>query len=306
MKLSRLGCVFSDEKFKGFSSHAQVPTAYQLGSVIRVYFAARSKANRSYMAFTDFHKNDLTKPIKIQSERILLPGAPGTFDDEGQMPSQVVAVKDKLWMYYSGWNQRVSIPYHNSTGVAESSDGGLTFTRIFAGPVLERTPCEPYLAVTPSILKTESGFLCWYISGLRWIEVQGKFEPVYVIKHARSRDGISWERDGKQVIPSRFENEAFSRPTVFKKNNAYHMFFCSRGSEDYRGGTQSYSLGHATSFDGVSWQRSEGLEITGECGPWETQMTCYPFHIHINGEDYIYYNGNGFGQSGFGLARVEV
>lgn len=35
-------------------------------------------------------------------------------------------------------------------------------------------------------------------------------------------------------------------------------------------------------------------------------MQCYPYVIAIDGKTYLFYNGNGFGQSGIGLALLDV
>src|SRR5258706_303183 len=97
--------------------------------------------------------NDPTKIIDDVRHRVLDNGKPGTFDDEGQMPSAVLGAGDNLNLYYSGWNSRNTVPYHNAPGVGLSTGGGLTSNRAVAGPFLDRPRDEPYLAVRPSF--------CW-------------------------------------------------------------------------------------------------------------------------------------------------
>ncbi len=302
----KLGIVFGQSDFSDFSTHAQVPTPFVLDDKIRVFYAARNSQGKSFTTFVDLDLSNPQKIIYSHKKPVMGFGQPGTFDDEGVMPSFVIRKEDRLWMYYSGWNQRVTIPYHNSTGLAVSSDNGLSFQRLFEGPVMDRTPNEPYLAVTPTIIQENDKMMMWYISGLRWALVEGKYEPVYVIKEAQSKDGISWERSNRQVIPSRNDFEAFSRPSVFKLNNRYHMYFCYRGSHDYRNGSQSYRLGYAQSPDGLRWERqSDEVELNGPREEWESKMYCYPFYLETKTNKYLFYNGNGFGQTGFGIAKLE-
>ncbi len=303
----KLGIVFGSSEFSSFSTHAQVPTPFVLDEKIRVYYAARNTNGKSFTTFVDLDVNNPQKIIYNHKKPVIGFGQPGTFDDEGVMPSFVLRKEDCLWMYYSGWNQRVTIPYHNSTGVAVSTDSGLSFQRLFDGPVMDRTPQEPYLAVTPTIIQENDQMKMWYISGLRWELVDNKYEPVYVIKDAQSKDGITWERPNRQVIKSRHDLEAFSRPTVFKFNNQYHMYFCYRGSYDYRNGSEAYRLGYARSQDGIHWERrAKDVEFIGITEGWESKMNCYPFYLETQTNKYLFYNGNGFGQSGFGIAKLEA
>lgn len=287
------------------TTHAQVPTILVKDKVVRVYFAARNTDGKSYPIFIDLDRNDLTKVVRVEENPVLAHGKPGTFDDEGIMPAYTLHHDGKVWMYYSGWNQRVSIPYHNSTGLAVSTDGGDHFTRLFEGPVMDRTPIEPYLAVTPSVLKEDGGWKIWYISGLRWEKIGEKYEPVYVIKYATSHDGIHWDRPNHQCIPQRHPLEAFSHPTVVKHGGQYHMWYCYRDSEDYRDGAGSYRIGYGVSTDGMHWQRMDekaGLDVSGN--GFDSTMQCYPYVVEIDGTYYMFYNGNGFGQSGIGLAKL--
>jgi hypothetical protein len=289
------------------TTHAQVPTVLLKPDRARVYFAARNPAGKSYPGYVDLKRTDLTKVIEVQENALMEFGKPGTFDDEGIMPAHVLEHEDGLWMYYSGWNRRVSVPYHNSTGLAVSHDGGESFARKFEGPVLDRTPQEPYLAVTPSVLRDNNKWHIWYISGLGWESVAGKFEPVYVIKYATSTDGIYWQRPNLQCIAQTHPLEAFSHPTVIKRGDTFHMWYCFRHSENYRGGTGSYRIGYARSADGMKWQRlDEDAGISVSADGWDCAMQCYPYVIAIDGQTYLFYNGNGFGQSGIGLAVLDI
>ncbi len=286
--------------------HMQVPTVLVKEDRLRVYYAARDATGKSFTAYIDLDINDFSRVIKHHYAPVLQESKPGTFDDEGIMPSDIIQHQDELWLYYSGWNQRCTIPYHNATGLAISRDGGHSFERMYEGPILDRIATEPYLAVTPCVIKESNIWRMWYVSGVKWVEIDQYFEPVYVIKYAESKDGIHWVRNGKVIIEQKYDLEAFSRPYVVKQEGVYKMWYCFRSSYEYRDGQGSYRLGYAESPDGINWKRmdeSSGIDVSNNPNDWDSKMIAYPFVTKVKGSLYLFYNGNGFGQSGFGYAK---
>lgn len=306
MKWLKLGKVFDPREMPWVRSHAQVPTAIAIEDRIRVYFAGRNNDGKSFPAFVDVDISNPTKILNYSDKPCMDFGAPGTFDDDGMMPSEVLRDGDKIVMYYSGWNQKVKTPYHNCMGVAVSHDNGVTFERMFEGPIMDRTPLEPYVAVTPCIVKEGNQWHMWYVSGLRWKDVNGYYEPIYVIKYATSYDGISWIRPNITCIPQRHEDEAFSRPSVIVKDGFFHMWYCYRNSTDYRDGEGAYRMGYAKSKDGINWERlDEEAGITVSDSGWDSTMIGYPYVLKVGKAYYMFHNGNGFGRTGFGCAKLE-
>lgn len=284
----------------------QGPVAAILTGSIRVYFAARDINGKSYAAYVDVDKADPRRLLYVHEQSVISSAPLGTFDDDGQMPACAISVDDKLWLYYSGWNQRVTIPYHNTTGLAISCDNGESFQRAFDGPILERTPYEPYMAVTPWVMRENSIWRMWYVSGLNWQNVGGSLEPVYGIKYADSSDGVGWRRPNLLAISQQHAMEAIARPTVIHYGDKYHMWFCHRDSLDFRDGKGSYRIGYAHSTDGMVWQRDDklaGIEPSEE--GWDSKMLCYPYVIVVDGVFIMFYNGNSFGQTGIGCAVWE-
>lgn len=285
-------------------SHAQVPTAFEMDQHIRVFFAGRNQAGKSFITYVDLDKTDPAKILYVHDNPIIPLGKIGTFDDEGMMPSDLVVNNGRIYFYYSGWNQRVTCAYHNTTGMIVSDDGGMTFHRVFDGPVLDRIPTEPYMAVTPTVLIDNGIWRMWYVSGTSWEEIDGKYEPIYVIKYAHSTDGIHWVRPESVCIKPKHNLEAYSNPSVVKDGDIYKMWFSYRDSIEFRGGRGSYRIGYAESLDGIDWCRKDDIfELAQSPAEWENQMQCYPYIIDIADKRYMFYNGNGFGRSGFGVAE---
>ncbi len=307
MSWKKKGLIFQPSgEFGWMISHAQVPTVHVMEDRFRVFFSTRNSVGKSLTACIDLDKNNPSIIKQLYNQPVLDFGMPGTFDDDGVMPSYALQHEHKLYLYYSGWNQRVNVPYHNAMGLAVSQDEGLSFTRLYEGPIMDRIKTEPYLAVTPSVYKDKNSWKMWYVSGIRWQLIEQKYEPVYVIKYAHSTDGVNWERPNLTCIEQAHENEAFSHPNVVKIDDTFHMWFCCRDSHDYRDGSGSYKIGYATSFDGMSWQRKDaqaGISPAEE--GWDSKMICYPYVVKLGKKLMMFYNGNSFGKSGFGYAIWE-
>lgn len=307
MSWKKQGLIFQpDGKLDWMISHAQVPTVHVMEDRLRVFFSTRNSAGKSLTACIDLDKKNPEKIIHLHQSPVLNFGNPGTFDDEGVMPSCTIKQDNQLFLYYSGWNQRINVPYHNAMGFAISHDDGLTFTRMFEGPIMDRITTEPYLAVTPTILKDDNTLKMWYVSGIKWVLIEKKYEPVYVIKYASSVDGIHWQRPNITCISQQYQNEAFSRPCVLKINNQFRMWYCYRDSINYRDGNGSYKIGYSESNDGITWQRKDSeAGISTSVEGWDSKMICYPYVVNLDNKLIMFYNGNSFGKTGFGYAIWE-
>ncbi|GAB2530995.1 glycoside hydrolase family protein [Rufibacter soli] len=303
---SKRGLIFNaDNNYEWMVSHACVPTAIVIpDSKIRIYFAPRNRKGQSIPTFIDVSSENPSEVLYVHDKPILALGDLGTFDDGGIMPCSVIEDNGKLYLYYVGWNPSVSVPYRNSVGVAISNDGGFTFERLFSGPIVDRNMQEPYFTASPCVFKEGNKWQIWYASSTGFKIANNKPEPLYLIKYGFSSDGIHWTRDNVTCIYPKTPDEANARPSVIKENGIYKMWFCYRGSFDYRDGVDSYKIGYAESIDGVSWQRLDhlaGIELSSE--GWDNKMQTYPCVIKIENKKYLFYNGNGFGKTGIGWAE---
>ena len=293
-------------------SHAQLPVAdhLQKEKIVRVYFSTRNKEGRSLPAYIDLDENNLSAILGISKQPILPLGELGTFDDCGVMPSWLVNHQGKKYLYYIGWNVRNTIPYHNAVGLAISEDEGKTFHKFSNGPLWERDYKEPHYSGSTCVLIDENGiWRNWYLSCTEWRMVNDKAEPRYHIKYAESSDGINWERKGKVAIEYKNGNEAgIVKASVIKDGNLYRMWYSFRNFQNYRTDkNNSYRIGYAESADGMNWKREdENAGITVSAEGWDSEMIEYPHVIDLNGKRIMFYNGNGFGKSGFGYAEAAV
>ena len=115
----------------------------------------------------------------------------------------------------------------------------------------------------------------WHDSCVRWIEVDGKPEPLYRIAYAESTDGVIWVRSGLVCIDfDSPEEAALTRPCVIREQGRYRMWFAKRSARDYRTNpAHSYRLGYAESKDGIHWDRKDqlaGIDVSPQ--GWDSTM----------------------------------
>ena len=307
--LTKQGLIFKVEgKYPWSQTHAQIPSPDVLpNGRIRIYYSTRDKLNRSLTSFIEVAALNPREILYAHDRPILEFGDLGCFDDCGVMPSCVVTHDDKKYLYYCGWNTSTTVRYRNCIGLALSEDGGITFRRAFAGPILDRNKDEPHLVVTPHVIIEDGIWKMWYCGCTEWKVVNGVTEPQYLIKYAESEDGIDWQRDNRVVIPYKDETEAIGRPVVVHENGLYKMWYSYRSIDAYRTNpARSYHIGYAESKDNLTWERKDeqaGIELS-DAG-WDSEMLAYPYIVDYQHKRYMFYNGNGFGKAGFGYALFD-
>jgi hypothetical protein len=315
-KWKKLGRIFNPQDVQTprpwMKEYAQAPHTLIFDDFVRVYFSCRPLPDEngmcvSYSTYLDLDRKDLTKIIKIATRPILPLGDLGTFDEFGTYIASPVWNKGEIWVYYSGFTRCVSVPFNVAIGLARSYDKGESFIKCGPGPVLSYSPDEPYILSGPKIRKFNSKWYLFYIVGRKWPLENGKpTNPVYKLRLAVSYDGVSWKKVGKDLIPSLYEDEAQSGPDVIYLDNKFHMFFCHRRSENYRGKEGGLRIGYASSWNLFDWERDDskaGIDVSDE--GWDSEMVRYPHVFELDGKVYMLYNGNNFGKYGFGLAVLE-
>lgn len=315
MKFIKKGRIYIPNGSKKWSkTHAQLPVAdfIENENIIRIYFSTRDEYGRSLPDYIEVNADNPTEILTTNQTPILPLGQLGEFDDCGVMPSWVVNKNNEKWLYYIGWNVRNTIPYHNSVGLAISKDGGKYFSKFSNGPLWDRNYHDPHYSGTSCVLIEDGIWKNWYLSCTEWRKIEGKSEPRYHIKYAESKDGINWIRKGKIAIDYINDQEAgIVKASVVKEGDKYLMWYSYRGFNNYRKNrANSYRIGYAESLNGIDWIRLDkksnlSLDISSNEDEWDSLMVEYPHVIKVKDKTIMFYNGNGFGLSGFGYALLE-
>jgi hypothetical protein len=309
MKWIKKGLVFKpDNNYDWMVSHASIPVADPINDeVLRVYFGTRDKQGRSFPTYLDVLADDPREIRYVHDQPILSLGKLGAFDDNGIMPSWIVNHGSKKYLYYIGWNPQVTVAYRLSIGLAISEDGGKSFSKYSEGPICDRDVDEPYFNTAPCVVVDGTSWKMWYVSCTGWEMINKRPEPRYHIKYALSDDGIHWQRTNQVCIDYDSFTDAIGRPCVFVTNGKYRMLYSYRSIQNYRTDpSQSYRLGYAESLDGIHWlRRDDQVGIERSAAGWDSEMLEYSHVFVSKDKTYLFYNGNGFGQSGFGYAMLH-
>jgi predicted GH43/DUF377 family glycosyl hydrolase len=304
MKWKKLGVVYvPDGSLPWARSHATCPTPIVLGDRIRVYVQCRDEANVGRIGFVDLDVADPRRVVYVHPDPVLDIGRPGTFDENGVFQTCVLPIdSERIFLYYVGFELGTKIRYRLLTGLAVSRDGGLTFERVRKTPILERSDEELYVRGGPWVLRKGGRFRMWYVAGSEWTEICGKQVPVYDIRYFESDDGVSWPEHGPPCIQVETPDEVgFGRPYVVPHEGGLRMFYSVR----LRSLGGNYTVGVADSQDGKTWARQDA-SLGLFCGPedWDSKHLDYLAPVEVNGRTYLFYNGNDFGLTGFGVAEL--
>jgi len=260
----------------------------------------------SRTTFIDLDLEDPSRILYLHDKPILELGEAGMFDEHGLIPNHVFRHNGKVHLFYVGWSRRQSIPYSNWMGMAVSDDDGATFTRAFKGPILDRTPDEVYSATGLICVEHLGYWHGWYATGTQWLQIDGRYEHTYELRYCGSENLVDWTRPNQPIFQNRLPNESNTRPTVIYRDGKWHMWFCYRGTQDFRDGGDSYRIGYAWSFDLRNWSREDDKAgITKSPEGWDSKMTAYPCVVESGDRLLMFYSGNGFGRGGFGYAELD-
>lgn len=311
MKWQKRGLVYvPDGSLEWSKTHAQVPVVDIINEDSwRIYYASRNSLNQSFTGYLDVEAGNPANILYKHPLPVLELGPLGAFDEDGIMPSSIINVGKQKYLYYIGWSQRKNVPYQNSIGLAISNDGGKTFTKFSKGPVMGINSVDPFFTGTVFVLPENDVLHAYYLSCVEWKLVNNKPESTYVLKYAKSFDGINWIRENIVVIPFKDESEGgIVSASVIKNDFKYLMWFGYRNYFDFRTNpVNSYRIGFAESTDGLNWLRDDAKNIFDvSTSGWDNEMISYPFVINFKNELYLFYNGNGFGKTGFGYATSQL
>ena len=297
--------IFPSFKKKWMKSHLAVPFVEKLNkNKFKIYFCIRDKFNKSHVVSNEINLKNSQTIKKINSKIELYPGKLGEFDETGVTPTWIVNIKKKNYLYYVGWRPAGTVRLSLFVGLAIKNKKNDRFKKIGNFPILDRSKFDPFLTATLSILKEKNIFKMWYVSGDGWTKLKkNETIPKYNIKYAESLDGINWKRKGRVCIDYKSKSEfAIARPSVIKLNNYYYMWYC------FKSIGKEYKIGFASSKDGLNWKRFDQFCDSLNCKrkPWEKEMLAYPHVIKDKNELIMFYNGNGYGKSGIGLAKLNI
>ncbi|MBC8191452.1 MAG: T9SS type A sorting domain-containing protein [Candidatus Marinimicrobia bacterium] len=205
----------------------------------------------------------------------VLTSDPAGWQDEYLEMPRVVIVDDLFHMWFRT-NARA--------GHATSLDG--TNWTLTPGPVLEGSSgtWDSDFVVFSDVIYQDSLFHGWYI---------GTRAAVARVGFATSPDGIEWTKDVENnpvFDPSEngWDSQDLYASSVVFNGEYYYMWYFAHDN------TNSFTIGRATSMNGIDWNRTTVTEPEigfGESGSWNETASYYPTVLLNQGGYEIWYTG---------------
>jgi len=298
---SRHGLVFQTTRqgVGGWMRHsALTPTPWRLDEeTIRVFAGFRDAEGVSRIGYVDVLAEDPSTIVRVGREPVLDIGRDGCFDDNGVILGDVVDAPGGLHMFYVGFQRVAKAKFLAFTGLAVSTDRGLSFSRVQDTPILDRAPGRSTIAAVHTASYDEGRWRLWYAAGDDWEHIGGVPFPRYHIRHVATDDLHAIPRVDDTCLVPRGTEYRIGRPRVYRDGGHYAMYF-TRGNL-----TGEYFPGMAESRDGIRWERRDeafGLALSDH--GWDSQVICYPSLLTHRDKLLMFYNGNDMGVDGFGVA----
>lgn len=307
MDFLKKGRIFGADTFDlpWFKKNAMVPTPFRLDKdTIRLYVTMCDAANVGRLGYVDVSVEDPNIILGYSKSPILDVGEPGTFDDNGVVTSSIYEENGKLYLYYSGYELCVKIPYRIFCGVAISDDGGQTFHRMRKASLLLPIDTELYNRCQPYILKMDGGYRVFYLGdcGNMWrFAPDGHKVPMYTMKSIFADNLLKWPlEEGIVTMPFMNDNESgMTVPSIWDEDGKYKMIYSLRHVDI------GYRIRYSESIDGIHFERKNGdIKFIGEDLAWDRDMQCFARIYRDEHGFRMFYSGNHFGIGGVGWAEL--
>ena len=292
--------IFDVNTVKWINSYAWVPTAYKIENTNKaiIFFSARNTSNESDTGYF-IYDLDKMKIIKIAKRPILTRGKLGNFDDSAVIPSHLIKIKRKFYLYYVGWTQGKKVPFFSSLGLAIANKITGPYKKISNAPIIGRSKFDPLFVATCFVQKIKRGYSMYYTSNMSWKIKNTTPKPRYLIKKCYSADGIKWETNNNKIIKFEKSTEtAITRPWILKLKNNFVMFFSLKKN--------NYTIETSVSKDGKTWRRKKIFLFKEDKKiKFDSKAQEYASLVKYKKKLFMFYNGNEYGKNGIGLAVAK-
>ncbi|MCI6066033.1 hypothetical protein MR818_11815 [bacterium] len=307
MKWNKKGKIYDHNTFnlEWYKKNSMVPLPYlKDDKTLRIYTTMCDEYNIGRIGYVDVNPENPSEILGYSKKPIINIGEDGHFDDNGVVTASLLKEDEKLYMFYSGYQSCVKVPYMIFTGLAVSYDNGDTFEKLTTDvPLLDRVKGEAGTRCVPYVIKNGDTYQMWYTSdyGKGWISTPNKLEPLYDMKYMESKDLFQWPSKGETAVTFKDDDEhGICKCTVWKEDDKYKVIYSIRHI------SKGYRLGYGEAEDGVHFKRMDelvGIDVS-EAG-FDDDMVCFAERIDCNGKVYLFYSGNHYGMEGIGYAELE-
>ena len=307
MKWSKKGLICSSKTIDlpWYKKNTMVPLPHLVDETrLRIFVAMCDAQNVGRIGYVDVNPENPSEILGYSKRPVLDIGEDGCFDDNGVVTASLLKMADAIYLYYSGYQSCVKVPYLIFTGLAISTDNGNTFTKLSTRvPILDRIDGESGTRCVPFVVKEGGLFKMWYTAdaGSGWVVGEKKKLPLYDLKYAESSSPSEWpRRKGEVAVGLKDADEhGIAKCTLWKENGLYKIIYSIRSL------SKKYRLGYGESTDGIHFARLDdqvGIDVspTG----WDSEMIAFAERMTFRSKTYLFYCGNHYGMDGMGYAEL--
>ncbi len=307
MRWKKRGLICSHEiiDLPWYKKNTMVPVPYLVDNqCLRIFVTMCDDDNVGRIGFVDVNPENPSEILGYSKVPVFDIGEDGCFDDNGIVTASILRDGKNTYLYYSGYQACVKVPYLIFTGVAVSKDNGSSFTKLSNRvPVLDRVDGEVSTRCAPFVIKEGNVFRMWYTAdaGSGWIDGAQKKLPLYDLKHAVSKSPTQWpRRKGEVAVSFKGSDEhGIAKCTLWKEDGLYKIIYSIRSL------SKGYRLGYGESNDGVFFtRRDEQIGIDVSSTGWDSEMIAFAERFQYKNKIYLFYCGNHYGMAGMGYAEL--
>ncbi|KZD06927.1 hypothetical protein AUP40_08915 [Thalassospira xiamenensis] len=307
MQWLKKGLICNNKTFNlpWYQRNTMVPVPHLINDDrLRIFVTMCDENNVGRIGYVDVSPSNPSEILDYSQQPVLDIGADGAFDDNGVVTASILEDGNKLFLYYSGYQLCVKVPYMIFAGVAVSDDNGKSFRKISShSPMLDRTTGEKSTRCAPFVLKEGGTYRMWYTADTEdgWINSNGKKLPLYDLKYLSSNSPTEWPRSpGKTSLTFKSRDEhGIAKCTLWKEADLHHIIYSIRSL------SQGYRLGYAISKNGIDFERRDeeiGIDVSNS--GWDSEMIAFAERFQFKDKVYLFYCGNHYGMDGMGYAEL--
>lgn len=304
MVWKKLGQVYKPSGKGWKRSHGFCPTPLLLEDRVRLFTGFWGEDGKCRIGTVDVSREDPTQIQDVSRKPLVELAAPGLFDSDGMIPSFAFWSGKTILLLYTGW-QFLAGPMKRLafSGLLYSDEHG-AFRRLYQAPVLERREFEPFMRTMP----VSAGDFCYYLTASE-VHTFGEWKvPRYGVAVTSSRDLRREKRENQEPTIALEAPEGvigLGRPWILQTGpTEYQMWTSLR----YPNEGYTEKIAHATSRFGkkFTWSGDKDKELFPSEEGWDSDMICFGAVVQERtGRFLMFYNGNNYGETGFGVAVLE-
>jgi len=299
IELNRLGRILDPRDFQidgNYLSHAANPVVLKIEDCLfRIFFNSRDENQRSSVYSIDFDldsRRSIPNTLKVQ---FLLKSSDSYFKDGVSLGSHF-ELSGVTWIGFMGWTNPVMKHWYGKIGKFRLNSN-FDFESIEAKPWFDLDSFDSTSLSYPAVYFSEKIMHVWYGSTRTWDAGNG--EMIHILKEKVSRDYLQFESSNRIVEWKLGESQAFSRPSILEIHDYFLMAYSFRGS------TTKYRIGFGL-IEKDSTIIKQAYTFSTSASSWESEMVEYPYLVPHRDSIFMFYNGNGYGKSGIGLAQLTI